>query len=186
MVRWQLSGMNLFVPLSESLPVSISLFFFSSSIHVTDDKVQCLCPYIDLCSVWSGSDWDDGAHRHSHTHTLSLILETFRVPLEISVYTGCEFLTTIIIAWLWSPLHRSSAGNACLDVKRFVNFVHLLSYCPIIKERTVSMILVWQLIAPVQRSSHLVGIASWKIFSSIPASFHHRVFVTMCEICVWN
>lgn len=44
--------------------------FFSSSIHVTHDKVQHSCPYIDLCSVWSGLDLEDGAHAQTqHVHT---------------------------------------------------------------------------------------------------------------------
>lgn len=65
-----------------SLPV-YALLFFSSSIHVTNDKVQCLCPYIDLCSVWSGWDWEDGAHAYTYTHTHARCWDIW-VPLEMS------------------------------------------------------------------------------------------------------
>lgn len=81
---------------SVSLPVYV-LLFFSSSIHVTNDKVQCLCPYIDLCSVWSGWDWEDGAHAHTYAHSdAHARCWDIWVPLEMSACLRHE----ISSAWL--------------------------------------------------------------------------------------
>lgn len=111
---------------SVSLLVSVPLSFFSSSIHVTNDKVQHSCPYIDLCSVWSVWDWEDGAHAQTQRVRLHRVLRHLgalgNVNMFKALYLKC--LTWKCCHNLWP---RCSINSLCRNVKRRVWFL-LLSY----------------------------------------------------------
>lgn len=74
-----------------------SLFLF---LHVTNDKVQYLCPYIDLCTVSSCWDWD------SRTHTLSCSFLKHSGALRDVTYTVYS-----MIAWPHLSKHRCYGIN---------------------------------------------------------------------------
>lgn len=103
MVSWQIIWTFLFVCGCLCLAL-----FFSSSIHVTNDKVHCSCPYIDLCSVWSSWGQDDGAH----THTVSS--ETFRCPWKC--HQGYAFDPVISQLVLCKCI-------ACLNIQEIIPFL---------------------------------------------------------------
>lgn len=124
MVRWWLHAwVFLFLRLSACLCPTL---FFSSSIHVTNDKVQHSCPYIDLCSVWSGWDWEDGAHAQTQRVRLHWVLRHLgalgNVNMFKALYLKC--LTWKCCHNLWP---RCSINSLCRNVKRRVWFL-LLSY----------------------------------------------------------
>lgn len=120
MVNWQIIWTFLFVCACLCLAL-----FFSSSIHVTNDKVHCSCPYIDLCSVWSGWGQDDGAHARTQ-----LSSEIFRYPWKC--HQGSAFDPVIsqlvfckcIIAWLlkYSGNHTISGMNYLLALRYWFCF----------------------------------------------------------------
>lgn len=132
------SGLNLSVPLSASLCLAL---FFSSSIHVTNDKVQCLCPYIDLCSVWSGWGWDDGAH--THTHICSVLRHLGALGNVSMHHARAVGYINVSLSLLVSCWYRNSSFHE----------VHSLGFFLRVKAGTVSMIWTWLLIGPLWSES---------------------------------